>query len=87
MTTFPVLSQCQDGVQFKDDTNEDTQALENTVEKLNTHNRTMFNGKKDSKGWTRDCRCHLSPMHDVNRKLNGLLVKLESNFTSDLSKV
>ena len=50
MTTFPVLSQCQDGVQFKDDTNEDTQALENTVEKLNTHNRTMFNGKKDSKG-------------------------------------
>ena len=50
MTTFPVLSQCQDGVQFKDDTNEDTQALENTVEKLSTHNRTMFNGKKDSKG-------------------------------------
>ena len=50
MTTFPVLSQCQDGVQFKDDTNEDTQALENTVEKLNTHNRTMFNGTKDSKG-------------------------------------
>ena len=50
MTTFPVLSQCQDGVQFKDDTNEDTQALKNTVEKLNTHNRTMFNGKKDSKG-------------------------------------
>ena len=50
MTTFPVLSQCQDGFQFKDVTNEDTQALKNTVEKLNTPNRTMFNGKKDSKG-------------------------------------
>ena len=26
MTTFPVLSQCQGGVQFKDDTNEYTGA-------------------------------------------------------------
>ena len=26
MTTFAVFSQCQDGVQFKDDTNEDTGA-------------------------------------------------------------
>ena len=40
------MSQCQDGVQFKEVTNEDIQALKNTVEKLNTQKRTMFNGKK-----------------------------------------
>lgn len=50
MTTFPVLSQCQDGVQFKDVTNEDIQALKNTEEMLNTQKRTIFNGEKDSKG-------------------------------------
>ena len=44
---------------------EDTQALKNTVEKLKTQNRTRFNGKKDSKGLTRDCRCNLSPMISI----------------------
>ena len=34
-------------------------------EKLKTQNRTRFNGKKDSKGLTRDCRCNLSPMISI----------------------
>ena len=62
MTTFSIS-------QFKVFTNEDIQALKNTVEKLNTQKRTIFNGKKGSKGLTRDCRCNLSPMISIGNEM------------------